>query len=77
MRDDSIGLFWEDLLVNKGDRVARIMPPIPETGWTPPKAFPNLAAAKVISLDTETSDPTLLTHGPGWARNDGHMIGSP
>ena len=51
------------------------MPPIPETGWRPPTEFPNLSAAKVIGLDTETKDPHLTTAGPGWGRNDGHIIG--
>lgn len=55
--------------------MARPMPPIPETGWTAPE-FPNLAAARVISFDTETYDPQLKTHGPGWARGVGHMIGA-
>lgn len=51
------------------------MPPIPETGWKAPRDFPNLKGAKVRSIDTETFDPHLLTHGPGWARGDGHMVG--
>lgn len=51
------------------------MPPIPSTGWTPPKELPNLSAAKVIGLDTETYDPELLTAGPGWGRGKGHIIG--
>jgi DNA polymerase I-like protein with 3'-5' exonuclease and polymerase domains len=51
------------------------MPEIPHTGWTPPKDYPNLAAANVIAVDTETYDPNLLTRGPGWARGDGHIVG--
>jgi len=52
------------------------MPAIPETGWLPPKEFPNLSAAKLIGFDTETFDPELITHGAGWARGVGHMIGA-
>lgn len=51
------------------------MPPIPDTGWEAPKDFPRLDAAPVISFDTETWDPELLTHGPGWARGKGHIVG--
>lgn len=51
------------------------MPPIPDVLWTPPSAFPNLSAARVLSLDTETWDPELTEHGPGWARGKGHIVG--
>lgn len=74
-RDDAIGLFWQDLPRKKGDRIARVMPPIPETGWTAPTEFPNLAAAKALTLDVETKDPELDKHGPGWARGVGHIVG--
>lgn len=81
MRDDSIGLFWEDLpkVKGKGSRGARQrgpMPQIPVTGWKPPTEFPNLSAAKVIGFDTETWDPDLTTAGPGWGRDRGHIIGA-
>jgi len=68
-------MFWEDIQETGRNQRARVMPPIPDTGWTPPRDFPNLAAAKVISFDTETFDPDLMTKGPGWARGVGHMIG--
>lgn len=51
------------------------MPPIPETGWRPPRYYPNLAAARVLSVDLETWDPEIDDHGPGWARNKGHIVG--
>lgn len=76
MRTDAIGLFWEDRPAARGrERIARVMPPIPDTGWTPPRDFPNLSGARVLALDTETKDPELKEHGPGWARNKGHVIG--
>jgi len=50
-------------------------PSIPETGWTTPRDFPRLDSAEVIAFDTETKDPNLSTHGPGWGRGDGHMVG--
>lgn len=76
MRPDAVGLFWDDTPV-KGVRnqIARVQPPIPDTGWLPPREFPNLAAASVIGVDTETYDPNLLEKGPGWARGDGHIVG--
>lgn len=76
MRDDALGLFWNDVQV-RGARntIARVQPPIPDTGWLPPREFPNLSGARVIALDTETWDPELEDHGPGWARGKGHIIG--
>lgn len=79
-RPDSIGFFWQDLAKvggkgARGERILGPMPPIPETGWKPPRDFPNLSAAKVIGFDTETKDLELLSAGPGWARNAGHIIG--
>jgi len=76
MRADSIGMFWQDIPVERGaNRIAAVMPEIPDTGWVPPKMLPNLSNAKVLSIDTETFDPDLLTKGPGWARGVGHMVG--
>lgn len=76
MRADAIGLFWEDTAVSsRGKKVARNMPSIPETGWTAPAIFPDLSTATHLSLDIETCDPELLTHGPGWARGKGHIVG--
>lgn len=51
------------------------MPPIPDTGWQAPTSFPRLSDAKVISIDVETYDPELLDNGPGWGRNNGHIVG--
>ena len=42
--------------------------------WTLPKDLPNLKAAKLIGLDTETKDPRLEEKGPG-VRRDGYMVG--
>lgn len=76
MRFDAIGMFWEDAPVKSGRReTARIMPPIPDTGWCPPTYLPDLSRAACISIDCETYDPDLLTHGPGWARGKGHIVG--
>lgn len=75
MRSDSVGFFWEDAQSTGRRNVVRVMPPIPDTGWRPPTQFPDLSRARVISIDTETWDPELVDHGPGWARGKGHMVG--
>lgn len=77
MRADAFGLFWEDAPVEKKGVIQRDrpIPAIPDTGWTPPRDLPNLMDVKVLGIDTETKDPNLLTHGPGWARGDGHIVG--
>lgn len=79
MRFDSFGMFWQDaerVLKRSGGSVSRPMPPIPETGWRPPVAYPNLASAPVLSVDVETYDPSLTEEkGPGWGRGTGHICG--
>lgn len=76
MRSDAVGMFWEDTAVSsRGQKVARTMPSIPETGWKAPLQFPDLSRATHMSLDIETYDPDLLDKGPGWARGVGHIVG--
>lgn len=68
-------MFFDDIDIAPKKRVSlRLPPPIPHTGWMPP-AFPNLSAATVIAVDTETKDPELTDQGPGWARKRGHIVG--
>ena len=65
----------------RGDR-ERVRPPVPETKRRKPRELPNLSQAKVIAVDTETYDPGLLSHGPGYVRpgikgepRDGWIVG--
>lgn len=75
-RSDNLGFFWHDIPATRGDKnVIRPRPEVPDTGWRAPVDFPNLAAAHMISVDTETWDPELLESGPGWARGKGHIVG--
>lgn len=78
MRYDSLGFFWQDQEVRtRAERQAAVrqMPAIPDTGWRPPREFPNLSTASHLAIDTETYDPNLPDKGPGWARGDGHIVG--
>lgn len=79
MRDDSAGFFWEDLPTARGKvTYDRPTPPIPDTGWVAPKEFPNLRNVKLLSLDTETRDPSLVEKGPGFRRegeDHAHIVG--
>lgn len=73
-------MFWQDVEVPKvegkrAERGPRPLPPIPETGWTPPRDFPRLDGASAISIDVETYDPQLDEEGPGWGRGKGHIVG--
>ena len=52
----------------------RALPTTPATGWKPPNEFPNLDAAAVLSIDTETKELDF-DNGPGWARGQGHIVG--
>lgn len=74
MKYDVKGFFWEDDPTTKRV-IERPLAPIPNTGWRAPKEFPNLFDEKIIGLDVETFDPELKTHGPGWGRNVGHIVG--
>jgi len=46
-----------------------------QSEWVPPETLPDLSDEKVIAVDVETKDPNIQKIGPGWTRNDGHIIG--
>ena len=77
MRYDDVGMMWEEKPREKAARVeaVRSKPLIPETGWVRPNLNDvNLRAARVISLDCETYDPHMETHGPS-IRREGYIAG--
>ena len=43
--------------------------------WNIPPSFPDLTGYPQIAIDLETCDPNLTKLGPGWARNDGFIVG--
>jgi len=43
--------------------------------WLPPERLPDLTGADEIAIDLETYDPGLKDKGPGWARNEGKVVG--
>jgi DNA polymerase I-like protein with 3'-5' exonuclease and polymerase domains len=46
-----------------------------EPDWNIPSEYPDLTKYPQIAIDLETCDPHLTTMGPGWARNDGFIVG--
>ena len=48
----------------------------PVSSWEAPKEPPNLDRVKLMAVDTETRDPRLLTHGPGFARGESFPVGT-
>lgn len=54
--------------------IMRAPPPVPDTGWSPPREFPDLRSAQAIAFDVETKEDDF-EYGPGWARNAGHIVG--
>ena len=47
-----------------------------ETEWSAPTEFPDLTNCKTIAIDLETRDEGLgANKGPGWATNDGYVVG--
>ena len=45
------------------------------SNWTAPKTPPDLSYEKILAIDTETFDPNLITHGPGYRFNNGNICG--
>lgn len=78
MRHDMVGFMWEDTerVSSRGVKQKAVgpLPPFPDTGWSPPTAFPNLEAAKSVAIDVETFDPDLTTKGPG-VRRGAYIVG--
>lgn len=55
--------------------VARMLPEVPDTGWTLPSSFPRLESAKALCIDVETHDIGLEQgKGPGWAWDGGGEV---
>lgn len=50
---------------------------LPASDWQAPDmgSLPDLSHAKLVSYDSETKDPHLLTRGPGSVTNDAHIVG--
>ena len=69
-----MGIFWDETIKRRKESKPLFLL-TPETNWRPPKDFPNLSSATAVAVDCETYDPQLLTHGPGWARGNGHIVG--
>lgn len=68
-------MFFDDAdLTLRKKAVLHELPPVPNTGWKPPREFPNLANAIMIGIDCETKE-TDFANGPGWARGKGHIVG--
>lgn len=67
-------LFWDEPLEKRRHARLKQLPPVPDTGWRVPQYFPDLSDAVVISFDVETKELDF-DNGPGWARNQGHIVG--
>jgi DNA polymerase I-like protein with 3'-5' exonuclease and polymerase domains len=46
-----------------------------ESDWIPPVEYPDLTDRSMIAIDLETRDPNIKIKGPGWATNDGEIVG--
>lgn len=62
-------------LFSKDQLIAADMNDGGEIDWNMPTEYPDLTGYKQIAIDLETYDPNLTTLGPGWARNDGYIVG--
>lgn len=66
---------WEAPVVKGRKMHFNPRPPVPVTGWKRPTFFPDLTDCDAVCWDFEAKDENLLTHGPGWGRDDGHPVG--
>jgi DNA polymerase I-like protein with 3'-5' exonuclease and polymerase domains len=68
-------VFFDDVILTPRKKATlRALPPVPDTGWTPPREFPNLSAATALAFDVETKELDF-DNGPGWGRGAGHIVG--
>ncbi len=68
-------MFFDELDLSKASRVQLAeLPPTPETGWRPPKDYPNFQYAKAIGFDFEVKE-NEFERGPGWSRGKAQICG--
>jgi DNA polymerase-1 len=68
-------MFFDDVELTKASRVQLAeLPPTPETGWRPPKDYPNWQYATAIGFDFEVKEDEF-ERGPGWARSKAKIAG--
>lgn len=68
-------MFFDDIELTKVKRVQLAeLPRTPETGWKPPKDYPNISAAIAIGFDFEVKE-NEFDRGPGWSRGKASIAG--
>jgi len=82
LRDNDVGgLLWdrsirrERAVSTRQHAPAKVLPPLPQTTWTPPIELPSLAGVKRLCIDVETRDPDLSILGPGVRRPNCYVVG--
>jgi len=61
--------------INTDDFLLKMDLANPDVEWFMPSEFPDLRANRTMAIDLETRDPQLTSMGPGWATNNGEIIG--
>lgn len=67
--------FDETTLAPRKRSQLRILPPTPNTGWLPPKDYPNLSNVVALGFDFEVKEDDF-DHGPGWSRGKASIVGA-
>src|SRR5882724_10228047 len=68
-------MFFDDVELSKSSRVQLAeLPPTPETGWRPPRDYPNFQHAIAIGFDFEVKE-NEFERGPGWSRGKAQIVG--
>jgi DNA polymerase-1 len=69
-------MFFDDIdLTERKRTVLKQLPTTPETGWLPPKEFPNLSQCILLGIDSEEKEMDI-DHGPGWSRGKAKVVGA-
>lgn len=68
-------MFFDDKELSRFDRVQlKELPRTPETGWRPPRDYPNWQYAVGIGFDFEVKENDFKK-GPGWSRGQSTVVG--
>lgn len=68
-------MFFDDVPLATVKRVQLAdLPRTPETGWKPPRDYPNFREAIAIGFDVEVKEKDF-ERGPGWSRGQASIVG--
>lgn len=68
-------MFFDNIVLAKKARTQLAeLPPTPETGWRPPRDYPNISQVIAVGMDFEVKEDEF-ERGPGWSRGKASISG--